>query len=668
MHNPLASGDSIVKSDRIGTSRTGAPGRLIVFEGLDGAGKTTQIELLTRRLRQKGIPVVITSWNSSRLISKAIKRAKKAQMLTPYVYSTLHAADFMYRLENLIMPALHEGAVVIADRYSYSARAWDLAGDVDRRWVQGLYALAPSPDLAFYCTASVEESLEFQARVASEYDQMRKDFGLIEIDSTASISEVHEYVNSIVEEHLKRWNGGDGAGRSPEAAVGSKVSRAESKGVNRANSLAASEPHTFPGRLVVLESADKHAALRQANLLYNELLLQGYDVRLASLGNSWIGIEVARKALAKAVMSLPTKVFLSAAEIALYHEEVIVPALLSGAVVIMDGYLQSLYTSAVANGLHAEWFTPMFQIFHIKPDRTILLDIPLRDIIRKKSLRPSANIFSDMTHETGAEVSIQSAIIELYRDLAEAEGWSKLPAASEKETHRLVLAELTGTILPALRRGAANEPLREVLDLFSHYDHDFDHPRKVAELACSLFDQTLHLHGFAANERNLLVYASMLHDIGHAVSETRHEEFTYEAIIRHRFGSMSEHDREIIANIAYLHRQPLAKMKFLHLESLNEADQLRVRRLAALLRIADALDESGKRVVHDVRCYEEQGVLTIDLRAVSKALPERSAVCRKADLFESVYRKTIVVVRNRLEKRTRDSRRLEAERIGRRDS
>jgi exopolyphosphatase/guanosine-5'-triphosphate,3'-diphosphate pyrophosphatase len=94
-------------------------------------------------------------------------------------------------------------------------------------------------------------------------------------------------------------------------------------------------------------------------------------------------------------------------------------------------------------------------------------------------------------------------------------------------------------------------------------------------------------------------------------------------------------------------------MKFEHLAHLNGSGQILVKRLAALLRIADALDESGRGVVQDVRCYEDHGVIYIDLHAVSKALPERAAVLRKADMFERVYQKPVVVARNWLEKQTR---------------
>jgi dTMP kinase len=651
-----------------GSSVTGTPGYLIVFEGMGGAGKTTQIELLANRLREKGLPVMIANWHASRLISKGIKRAKKAQLLTPCLHSALRAADFIYRLENIIMPALHEGAIVIADRYAYTQLARAVSRDVGRRWAESLYAFAPKPDLAFSCIASGEPYRflgEFQARVADEYDRIRKDFGLIEIDTTLSIPEVQHSVTSVVEEALKKWNQHrdriDSAGYPHIAQTGLKRSAGK-------DAVAIPGPHSYPGRFVVIESADKHAVVRQANLLYNELVAQRYDVRLASLGNSWVATEIEQKAPGKKGLSLPAKVLLSAAEIALYYEGVILPALRSGALVIMDGYLSGLSTSAVANGLDPGWFAPMVEVFRIRPDCTILLDVALRDVMRKKSLRPTANMFGSLTDGPGGAVAVSSKVIDLYRELADAETWCKVsPAGSEKEVHRQILAVLARTILPPLGCSSEDRSLREVLDLLSHYDHEFDHPRKVAELAGSLFDQTQVLHGYGERERALLVYGAMLHDVGHALSQSRHEEFTFEAIMRHTFAAISEHERELIANIAYLHRQPVATLNFEHLSRLDDSGQLLVKRLAALLRIADALDESGKRVVHDVRCTEEPGTVMIDLHAVPKALEERTAVSRQADLFKLVYQKDIVVVRNRLEKRLRDRKRAEVGQIARRE-
>jgi exopolyphosphatase/guanosine-5'-triphosphate,3'-diphosphate pyrophosphatase len=116
---------------------------------------------------------------------------------------------------------------------------------------------------------------------------------------------------------------------------------------------------------------------------------------------------------------------------------------------------------------------------------------------------------------------------------------------------------------------------------------------------------------------------------------------------------LTAEDREIVANIACLHRLPYPDLNMEHCARLKAEQQLMVRRLAPLLRVADALDESGRHVVQAVRAYEESGVVFIDLHAVPKARQEREAVLRKADMFEQVYLRPVVVERNRLEKKLR---------------
>ena len=93
------------------------PGKLIVVEGVDGSGKSTQLNLLRNWLESKGKSVVFTEWNSSKLISKTIKQAKRSNSLIPVTFSILHATDFADRLENIIVPALKAGLIVLADRY-----------------------------------------------------------------------------------------------------------------------------------------------------------------------------------------------------------------------------------------------------------------------------------------------------------------------------------------------------------------------------------------------------------------------------------------------------------------------------------------------------------------------------------------------------------------------
>lgn len=128
----------------------GLPGRLIVVEGLDGSGKSTQMELLKQELEAKDLKVVVTTWNSSDMVSEAVKKAKKDQSLTPKTFSLLHASDLADRLDKTILPALQEGSIVLADRWFFTALARDRVRGMDAKWLRRLYAFAPKPDLVLY--------------------------------------------------------------------------------------------------------------------------------------------------------------------------------------------------------------------------------------------------------------------------------------------------------------------------------------------------------------------------------------------------------------------------------------------------------------------------------------------------------------------------------------
>src|SRR5580658_10586869 len=194
------------------------PGKLIVVEGVDGSGKSTQINLLRNWLESKGADVIFTEWNSSKLISKTIKQAKRSNTLIPVTFSILHATDFADRLENIIIPALKAGLIVLADRYCYTAFARDVARGVDKEWVRNLYGFAIQPDGTFYFQVPVEISLErihnqrapgfyesgmdtglsrdpresyqlFQSIIIKEYDQMACEFEFFIMPATRPIHE-----------------------------------------------------------------------------------------------------------------------------------------------------------------------------------------------------------------------------------------------------------------------------------------------------------------------------------------------------------------------------------------------------------------------------------------------------------------------------------------------
>ncbi len=107
------------------------PGRLFVVEGTDGSGKSTQLQLLYQWLKAEGYHVFFSEWNSSPLVKDTTRRAKKRRLFTPATFSLLHATDFADRTERDIVPPLKAGAIVLADRYIYTA----FARDVDRSFL-----------------------------------------------------------------------------------------------------------------------------------------------------------------------------------------------------------------------------------------------------------------------------------------------------------------------------------------------------------------------------------------------------------------------------------------------------------------------------------------------------------------------------------------------------
>lgn len=128
----------------------GHPGRLIVIEGGDRSGRSTQVDLLSKWLEKQGHPVVRTDWSTSPHISKAIHKAKVDTALRTVTFSLFYAADFADRIANVVMPALERGDIVVADRYVYTAFARDAARGADPVWLRKLYDFAPQPDAVFY--------------------------------------------------------------------------------------------------------------------------------------------------------------------------------------------------------------------------------------------------------------------------------------------------------------------------------------------------------------------------------------------------------------------------------------------------------------------------------------------------------------------------------------
>lgn len=133
------------------------PGRLIVIEGTDGVGRTTQLNLLRSWLESIGYGVADTAMTRSVLAGDGLKQAKDGNTLGPLTLNLFYATDFVDRFENQILPALRAGFIVLSDRYTYSLMARALIRGANSAWLRSIYGLALKPDAIFYLQVSVED-------------------------------------------------------------------------------------------------------------------------------------------------------------------------------------------------------------------------------------------------------------------------------------------------------------------------------------------------------------------------------------------------------------------------------------------------------------------------------------------------------------------------------
>ncbi len=132
-------------------------GKLIVIEGTDGVGRSTQINHLKPWLEQQGRAVLHTGMTRSALAGKGIKQAKEGHTLGRITLGLFYATDFADRLENEIVPALRAGFVVLTDRYIYSLMARAMVRGIDPAWIRSAYSFALKPDAVFYLRIGVDD-------------------------------------------------------------------------------------------------------------------------------------------------------------------------------------------------------------------------------------------------------------------------------------------------------------------------------------------------------------------------------------------------------------------------------------------------------------------------------------------------------------------------------
>ena len=162
-----------VKAEELG-------GKLIVVEGADGSGRSTQIAQLVEWLETSGRPTVQVGLKRSTLVSEELEKAQDGNVLSRTTLSLFYATDFADQLENIILPALRAGFIVLSDRYIYTLMARDMVRGMDEKWLKNLYGIAPVPDAVFYLSVEPEELVQrnLSKNATLDYWESGMDLGL----------------------------------------------------------------------------------------------------------------------------------------------------------------------------------------------------------------------------------------------------------------------------------------------------------------------------------------------------------------------------------------------------------------------------------------------------------------------------------------------------------
>jgi dTMP kinase len=224
-----------------GLSDESLGGKLIVIEGADGSGRTTEVALLREWLEVEGHAVVDTGLRRSTLVAEEIDRAKQGHTLGATTMALLYAVDFADQLENKIVPALAAGSTVLADRYIYTLMARAVVRGASREWARRLYGFALRPDLVVFLEARPEILLHraiakygsldywesgmdlslsrdlfesffaYQDRLSKEFAWVGAEYGFHRVDANRRPEQVHEDVRALV----APLYAGAGRGRAP---------------------------------------------------------------------------------------------------------------------------------------------------------------------------------------------------------------------------------------------------------------------------------------------------------------------------------------------------------------------------------------------------------------------------------------------------------------------
>ncbi|MDY6873059.1 MAG: thymidylate kinase [Chloroflexota bacterium] len=208
------------------------PGKLIVLEGSDGVGRSTQTQLLRRWLEDEGFAVSDTGLRRSGLTQKGLDEAKNGHTLSRITMALFYATDFADRLEKQIIPALEAGFIVLSDRYFYSIMARDIVRGADQEWAHKVYGFALKPDLVLYLKADVSDLVSrlihgrglnyweagmdihlsdnlfdsfvgYQSQLTMMFEKLSQEYGFVTIDAGRPVMEVFSDLQSQIRQLLE---------------------------------------------------------------------------------------------------------------------------------------------------------------------------------------------------------------------------------------------------------------------------------------------------------------------------------------------------------------------------------------------------------------------------------------------------------------------------------
>ena len=192
-------------------------------------------------------------------------------------------------------------------------------------------------------------------------------------------------------------------------------------------------------------------------------------------------------------------------------------------------------------------------------------------------------------------------------------------------------------------RNLTSDSLAAVRQMAASYLGDLEHTNQVTMLSLRLFDELLPLHQLEGTERYLLECGALLHDIGWVQGWKGHHKSSLQMILDNQLLPFDGKEKLIIGSIARYHRKALPSLKHDHYSALEADERKIVSKLAALLRIADALDRTHTKAVSDLRCVISKKEVLIKCTVSHPASQEEKNAYDKGDLFEKVYKKKLVI-------------------------